>query len=30
LAGSSTFRMIGRQMPDEAWAMMKPKKTKRD
>jgi NAD(P)-dependent dehydrogenase (short-subunit alcohol dehydrogenase family) len=30
LAGSSTFSMIGRQMPDEAWAMMKPKKTKRD
>jgi NAD(P)-dependent dehydrogenase (short-subunit alcohol dehydrogenase family) len=30
LAGSSTFSMIGRQMPDAAWEMMKPKKPKRD
>ena len=26
LAGSSTFSMMGRQMPDAAWEMMKPKK----
>jgi NAD(P)-dependent dehydrogenase (short-subunit alcohol dehydrogenase family) len=26
LAGSSTFSLIGRQMPDAAWEMMKPKK----
>ena len=25
LAGSSTFSMMGRQMPDAAWEMMKPK-----
>ncbi len=30
LAGSSSFSMIGRQMPDAAWEMMKPKKPKRD
>jgi NAD(P)-dependent dehydrogenase (short-subunit alcohol dehydrogenase family) len=30
LAGSSTFSMIGRQLPDAAWEMMKPKKPKRD
>jgi NAD(P)-dependent dehydrogenase (short-subunit alcohol dehydrogenase family) len=29
LAGSSTFSMIGRQLPDAAWEMMKPKKPKR-
>jgi NAD(P)-dependent dehydrogenase (short-subunit alcohol dehydrogenase family) len=28
LAGSSTFSMIGRRMPDSAWEMMKPKKNK--
>jgi NAD(P)-dependent dehydrogenase (short-subunit alcohol dehydrogenase family) len=26
LAGSSTFSLIGRSMPDSAWAFMKPKK----
>jgi NAD(P)-dependent dehydrogenase (short-subunit alcohol dehydrogenase family) len=26
LAGASTFSLIGRQMPDAAWEMMKPKK----
>jgi NAD(P)-dependent dehydrogenase (short-subunit alcohol dehydrogenase family) len=26
LAGSSSFSMIGRQLPDAAWEMMKPKK----
>jgi NAD(P)-dependent dehydrogenase (short-subunit alcohol dehydrogenase family) len=26
LAGSSTFSLIGRRMPDAAWEMMKPKK----
>ena len=26
LAGSSSFSMIGRQLPDSAWQMMKPKK----
>jgi NAD(P)-dependent dehydrogenase (short-subunit alcohol dehydrogenase family) len=26
LAGSSSFSMIGRRLPDEAWQMMKPKK----
>lgn len=30
LAGSSTFSMIGRQLPDAAWEMMKPKKPTRD
>jgi NAD(P)-dependent dehydrogenase (short-subunit alcohol dehydrogenase family) len=30
LAGSSAFSMIGRQLPDAAWEMMKPKKPKRD
>ena len=30
LAGSSSFSMIGRQLPDAAWEMMKPKKPKRD
>ncbi len=28
LAGSSSFSMIGRRLPDAAWEMMKPKKTK--
>ncbi len=28
LAGASTFSMIGRRMPDAAWEMMKPKKSK--
>jgi NAD(P)-dependent dehydrogenase (short-subunit alcohol dehydrogenase family) len=27
LAGSSSFSLIGRQMPDSAWEMMKPKKS---
>ena len=26
LAGASTFSLLGRQVPDEAWEMMKPKK----
>jgi NAD(P)-dependent dehydrogenase (short-subunit alcohol dehydrogenase family) len=26
LAGASTFSLMGRQMPDAAWEMMKPKK----
>jgi len=26
LAGSSSFSMVGRRMPDSAWEMMKPKK----
>jgi NAD(P)-dependent dehydrogenase (short-subunit alcohol dehydrogenase family) len=30
LAGSSTFSLIGRRLPDAAWAMMKPKGPKRD
>jgi enoyl-[acyl-carrier-protein] reductase (NADH) len=30
LAGSSSFSMIGRQLPDAAWELMKPKKPKRD
>jgi NAD(P)-dependent dehydrogenase (short-subunit alcohol dehydrogenase family) len=28
LAGSSSFSMIGRRLPDAAWEMMKPKKPK--
>ncbi len=28
LAGASTFSLMGRQIPDAAWAIMKPKKTK--
>jgi NAD(P)-dependent dehydrogenase (short-subunit alcohol dehydrogenase family) len=28
LAGSSSFSMIGRRLPDAAWQLMKPKKTK--
>jgi NAD(P)-dependent dehydrogenase (short-subunit alcohol dehydrogenase family) len=28
LAGSSTFSMMGRRIPDAAWEMMKPKKEK--
>jgi NAD(P)-dependent dehydrogenase (short-subunit alcohol dehydrogenase family) len=28
LAGASTFSLLGRQIPDAAWTMMKPKKTK--
>jgi NAD(P)-dependent dehydrogenase (short-subunit alcohol dehydrogenase family) len=28
LAGSSSFSMIGRRLPDAAWQIMKPKKTK--
>ncbi len=28
LAGASTFSLMGRQIPDAAWAMMKPKKPK--
>jgi NAD(P)-dependent dehydrogenase (short-subunit alcohol dehydrogenase family) len=28
LAGSSSFSLIGRQIPDTAWAMMKPRKSK--
>jgi len=27
LAGASTFSLIGRSLPDAAWAMMKPKKS---
>jgi NAD(P)-dependent dehydrogenase (short-subunit alcohol dehydrogenase family) len=26
LAGASSFSLLGRQIPDEAWALMKPKK----
>jgi hypothetical protein len=26
LAGSSSFSMIGRRLPDSAWQIMKPKK----
>lgn len=28
LAGASTFSLMGRQIPDAAWAMMKPRKPK--
>lgn len=28
LAGASTFSLLGRQIPDAAWAMMKPRKPK--
>src|SRR6201998_3342128 len=28
LAGSSTFSLLGRKVPDAAWKLMKPKKTK--
>jgi NAD(P)-dependent dehydrogenase (short-subunit alcohol dehydrogenase family) len=28
LAGASTFSLIGRKMPDAAWEMMKPKKSR--
>jgi len=28
LAGSSSFSMIGRRLPDSAWQMMNPKRTK--
>jgi NAD(P)-dependent dehydrogenase (short-subunit alcohol dehydrogenase family) len=30
LAGSSTFSLIGRRIPDAGWEMMKPKKPKKD
>ena len=30
LAGSSTFSLLGRALPDAAWTMMKPKKAKAD
>ena len=30
LAGSSTFSLIGRQIPDAGWEMMKPRKPKKD
>jgi hypothetical protein len=28
LAGASTFSLIGREVPEAAWAMMKPRKPK--